>query len=73
MNDKPMTTPTYSDRLAHPRRCRARRQRDGEPCGCYAIRGATVCRIHGGMAKQVLRKAKARADTATETWPLCGP
>ena len=53
---------TYDDRLADPRRCSARRQRDGEPCGCYAIRGATVCRIHGGMAKQVLRKAKARRD-----------
>src|SRR4029078_9525911 len=58
-----MVWPTYSERLASPRRCRARRQRDGKPCGCYAIRGATVCRIHGGMAPQVQRKAKARKDS----------
>ena len=55
--------PTYELRLSDPRRCSARRQRDGKPCGRYAIRGGTVCPIHGGKAPQVLRKAKARRDS----------
>lgn len=55
---------TYEQRLNHPRRCTARRQRDGEPCGRFAIRGGTVCRLHGGATRQVQRKAKQRMDFA---------
>ena len=29
-------------------------------CGCYAINGGRVCRIHGGAAPQVRRKADER-------------
>jgi hypothetical protein len=54
--------PTYNERLSDPRRCSARRQRDGKPCGRYAIRGGTVCPLHGGKAPQVLRKAVLRKD-----------
>ena len=46
-----------------PRRCRARRT-DGQPCGCWAIRGGYVCRVHGGAAPQVRAKADARLVAA---------
>lgn len=45
------------------RRCRARRT-DGQPCGCWAIRGGYVCRVHGGAAPQVRAKANARLEAA---------
>jgi hypothetical protein len=54
----------YEQRLNHPRRCTARRQRDGEPCGRFAIRGGSVCRIHGGASPQVIAKAKERLGFA---------
>jgi hypothetical protein len=46
-------------RIRQARRCSARRK-DGQPCGNYAIIGGRVCRIHGGAAPQVRRKAKER-------------
>lgn len=46
-----------------PRRCRARRK-DGQPCRCWAIRGGYVCRVHGGAAPQVRRKAAERLLSA---------
>jgi hypothetical protein len=55
---------TYEQRLNHPRRCTASRQRDGKPCGRFAIRGGTVCMLHGGATRQVQRKAKERMDFA---------
>ena len=55
---------TYDQRLNHPRRCAARRQRDGKPCGRFAIRGGTVCRLHGGATKHVQRKAQERLGFA---------
>lgn len=33
-----------------------------QPCGNYAIKGATVCRKHGGAAPQVAAKAAVRAE-----------
>ena len=33
---------------------------NGEPCNAWAIKGAKVCRVHGGMAPQVQRKAAER-------------
>ena len=42
-----------------PQPCTARRK-NGEPCGSKAIRGGTVCRMHGGGAPQVKAAAAAR-------------
>jgi hypothetical protein len=58
------------------RRCRAHRS-DGQPCGCYAVTGARVCRVHGGAAGQVKRKARERlteiaAYRVLDSW-LSGP
>lgn len=40
-------------------RCKARTQK-GEPCKRPPIAGAAVCRVHGGAAPQVKRKAAMR-------------
>lgn len=45
-------------RLPWARKCSARCS-DGSPCGAWAIRGGTVCKVHGGSAPQV-RAAAAR-------------
>lgn len=37
-------------------KCQARK-RDGTPCQAWAIKGTTVCRVHGGRAPQVKRAA----------------
>lgn len=41
-------------------RCTARK-RTGDQCGAYAVKGATVCRMHGGSAPQVRQAARVRA------------
>jgi hypothetical protein len=46
-------------RIRQARKCSAHR-RDGQPCGNYAIVGGRVCRIHGGAAPQVRKKAGER-------------
>lgn len=43
-------------------RCSAHSKQTGKPCGNYAMRGATVCRLHGGKAKQVQKAAKKRLE-----------
>ena len=45
------------------RRCTAKSKQSGEQCKRYAIKGGTVCKIHGGGIPVV--KAKA-AQTVTE-------
>lgn len=49
-------------------RCSARRKYDGGQCANSAIRGASVCRMHGGSAPQTRRRAAARVaeQRATE-------
>lgn len=42
------------------RRCSATANRTGERCRAPAIRGGTVCRMHGGALPQVKAKAKER-------------
>lgn len=39
---------------------------EGQPCGNYPIKGATVCRYHGGSAPQVREKAMARILAAAD-------
>jgi hypothetical protein len=50
---------TLTDQTAGINRCRAR-NRQGERCGKPAHPGAVVCRLHGGAAPQVKRKAALR-------------
>lgn len=45
--------------LTQGRICSAKRS-NGTPCKSAAIRGGTVCRVHGGSAPQVRRKAEER-------------
>ena len=45
-------------------KCTAKSTRTGNPCQAPAIRGATVCRSHGGATKHVARKAIVRAELA---------
>jgi hypothetical protein len=47
------------------RRCKAHKK-DGEQCKNAALRGATVCRYHGGAAKHVKMAARARLENATD-------
>jgi hypothetical protein len=47
------------------RRCVAHRK-NGDQCKNAAIKGATVCRYHGGAAKHVKRAARARLDNAAD-------
>lgn len=41
-------------------RCTAKAKSTGGRCGNWPVSGATVCRIHGGRASQVLAAAKRR-------------
>jgi hypothetical protein len=65
-NDSPENVDgrNYEQRLSHPRRCNAHRQRDGKPCGRWAIKGGYVCWIHGGGSPRAQRKAKERIEFA---------
>jgi hypothetical protein len=54
----------YADRRENPRCCTAKRT-DGEPCRRYAVKGSTVCRVHGGAAKQTVNKARIRLQNAS--------
>ncbi len=44
--------------------CGKRRKSDGKPCRQPAIRGTSCCRLHGGSAPQVRRKAAERVAEA---------
>jgi hypothetical protein len=44
--------------------CTARSKRSGVRCKNWAMRGASVCRIHGGAAAQVKAAAQRRLETA---------
>ena len=43
-------------------KCTAKSSRTGRPCQKPPIKGATVCRVHGGAAPQVKRAAERRLD-----------
>lgn len=45
--------------------CTAVSKQTGKPCKLKAIPGGTVCRFHGGAAKQVKAKAAVRAELIT--------
>ncbi|EOD66895.1 hypothetical protein [Amycolatopsis vancoresmycina] len=50
------------------RPCAGRSTSTGQPCKNSAIRGGTVCTVHGGRAPQVAAKAAVRAEL--ENWGL---
>lgn len=59
--------PLWGDgRSPDPSRICTARRTNGEPCRKVAIRGATVCRTHGGAAPQVKAKARARLEMAAD-------
>lgn len=45
------------------KKCKAK-LKSGKGCGSWAIKGGEVCRMHGGMAPQVKRKARERLEDA---------
>jgi hypothetical protein len=51
--------------LPEPSKCVARKK-DGTPCKRSPIKGAAVCRAHGGAASQVQRKAAERIAHASD-------
>src|SRR4051794_29637167 len=51
--------------LPEPVKCKARKS-NGDPCNNSPVKGGTVCRVHGGSAPQVLRKAKERLENSAE-------
>src|SRR4051812_1045482 len=51
--------------LPEPSKCVARKK-DGTPCLRSPIKGAVVCRVHGGAAPQVRRKAAERIANAAD-------
>jgi len=53
------------DRMQSETLCTARRK-SGQPCRNYALRGGTVCRMHGGAAPQVRRAAAVRILMASD-------
>ncbi len=42
--------------------CSALRTDGIHPCRCWSVRGATVCKAHGGRAPHVRRAAAARIE-----------
>lgn len=50
-----------------PDRCTATARTTGERCKNAPIKGATVCRMHGGSAGQVQKKAQERLDEMADS------
>src|SRR5664279_4251407 len=48
-----------------PRRCRARRTRDGGACQRRVKYGELRCKFHGGASPQAMRKAEAQREVAS--------
>ena len=53
------------DLMQEPTLCKARRK-NGEPCRNPPMLGSTVCRMHGGAAPQVKRRAQQRILEASD-------
>jgi hypothetical protein len=65
--EKPPPSPRRDAELSeHPENQCAGHKKNGERCRKYAIRGATVCRTHGGATKHVRNRARIRIENATD-------
>ena len=61
-----MTAPDVWDAEEGRRRCTATANRTGQRCELRPIKGANVCRVHGGSAPQVKAAARLRLSELTE-------
>lgn len=66
MEEGPGTSRDWSTYARPERRCTAHSSRTGEQCKNAAIKGANVCRFHGGASKYVKAAARARLDNAAD-------
>ena len=48
----------------HPRKCTAHSTRSKQLCERWAMKGQTVCMMHGGKTPQALAKAEAAIERA---------
>lgn len=55
-----------TEEVTSPRRCGAKRRRDGEPCRKWPLEGTNRCRLHGGASPQAQRKARERIRDAAD-------
>ena len=55
---------THVQNARHPRKCTAHSTRTKELCNRWAMKGQTVCMMHGGKAPQALAKAQAAIEQA---------
>ena len=62
--DKPMVQTDNQRPTRHQRKCTAHSTRTKELCNRWAMRGQTVCMMHGGKAPQALAKAQAAVELA---------
>jgi hypothetical protein len=65
MGSKEVYSEGWWDEHDNQNRCVAHRK-NGEQCLKAAIRGANVCRFHGGAAGHVRRKARERIELAAD-------
>lgn len=57
--------PTIEQKALPAIKCTAKK-RDGTDCQRWALRGATVCQVHGGMLPNVRASAERRVEQARE-------
>jgi hypothetical protein len=48
----------------HQRQCTAKSKRSQKRCGKYAMKGQSVCRMHGGAAPLAMKKAQEAVERA---------
>jgi hypothetical protein len=67
-SSEPLKSAVWDRKLADndSARCTAHRSKNGARCRKFAIAGSTVCRTHGGAAKQVRNAARARLQNASD-------
>ena len=53
-----------TDDARHPRKCTAHSTRSKQLCERWAMKGQTVCMMHGGKTPQALAKAEAAIERA---------